>query len=128
MRRTCDICNGTFEAKRRDARYCGSTCRNNRARGVKPAAPRGEPGVISLVEATRQELTTAGKADTVLGQLALELAGRMRGTTTGLAALSKEFRAVKDAALGVQLSGTPGSGTADTVDELRARRNAKRAV
>lgn len=124
MQRKCDICGDDFEAKRKDARTCSSTCRNNRARGAAKKPLRGED---SLVGATRRELEEAGKADTVLGQLALSLAGRMSGTVTGLAALSKEFRAVKAEALGASSAGSSSTPSTDGVDELRARRDAKRA-
>jgi hypothetical protein len=134
--RTCDICGCEYEAKRKDSRACSATCRKRKGRGAGPApvpaaatsAAAGEPAKpISLVEATRLELTAAGKADTVLGQLALSLAGRLSGSVTGIAALSKEFRAVKAEALGEVPGANPAPGTGDTVDELRARRNAKRA-
>lgn len=125
MRRTCDVCGGDFEAKRKDAKTCSATCRSNKRNMVPPADP-DEVGGNSLVKATTAELAAAGKVDTMLGQLAISLAGRMSGTTTGLAALSRELRSVIDAALGTK-AGDGKAQTSDGIDELRARRDAKRA-
>lgn len=125
MRRTCDVCGRDFEAKRRDARSCSATCRSNR-RNMSTPPTAGQVAGNSLVKATTAELAAAGKVDTMLGQLAISLAGRMSGTTTGLAALSRELRSVIDAAVGVKSSGV--APKADGIDELRARRDAKRAV
>lgn len=123
VQRTCDVCGRDFEAKRKDAKTCSATCRSNKRNLSAPPDP-DEVGSNSLVKATTAELAAAGKVDTMLGQLAISLAGRMSGTTTGLAALSKELRSVIDAALGVK---TPGAApVTDDVDELRARRDAKR--
>lgn len=129
MTRNCAVCRRPFEASRPNAKFCGSTCRKRNARGVTAPemgsnveAESDEP--TPLVEATTAELAAAGKLDTMLGQLALALAKRMGGEVTGIAALSKELRSVTDAALGVKTSGA--SAVADDVDELRARRDAKR--
>lgn len=68
------------------------------------------------------ELDAAGRADTYLGAAALALADRIDQSTAvmGFAALVKELRATMDAALaGVKK-------VADPLDELRARRDAKR--
>lgn len=126
MQRICAICNRTFEARRKDARYCGSTCRNSRARGAKPLTDLGDS---PLVKATRTELEAAGKLDTMLGQQALILAARMSGTETagGVGTLSKELSRVVAAATGTTPPGAPATGKGDSVDELRARRDAKRA-
>ncbi len=68
------------------------------------------------------ELTAAGRQNTALGVLAVQLAQRMTQFDTGggLAALSKELRAVMAAAL------QEAPASADLIDELRARRDAKR--
>lgn len=123
MQRTCDVCGADFEAKRKDAKTCSATCRSNKRNMSSPPAP-SEVGSNSLVKATTAELEAAGKVDTMLGQLAISLAGRMSGTTTGLAALSKELREVTNAAIGVKAAGS--APVVDDVDELRARRDAKR--
>jgi hypothetical protein len=77
-----------------------------------------------LVSTTRRELESAGRLDTVLGQQTLILAERIDSpheTASGTAALSKEFRAVREAALeGVGIAANP-------LDELRARRERKLA-
>jgi len=123
VQRICDVCGRDFEAKRRDAKTCSATCRSNKRNQSSPP-DRDEIGSNSLVKATTAELEAAGKVDTMLGQLAISLAGRMSGTTTGLAALSRELRSVIDAALGVKVPGV--APVVDDVDELRARRDAKR--
>jgi hypothetical protein len=116
------VCGREYEAKRKDSLTCSATCRSNK-RNAKAAPP---PVENSLVAATRRELEAAGKVDTMLGQLALSLAGRMNGVLTGHASLSKELRLVTAAAVGAVA--TTGDGpVVDVVDEVRARRDAKRA-
>jgi hypothetical protein len=76
-----------------------------------------------LVVATKVELEAAGRLDSVLGQQALRLAQQMSGFETGggMAALSRELRATMAEA-------TRGAAVAaDPLDELKARRDAKRA-
>lgn len=127
MQRTCDVCGRDFEAKRRDAKMCSATCRSNK-RNMSAPSDAGDDGGNSLVKATMAELEAAGKLDTMLGQQALSLARRMSSEATGVAALSKELSRVAAAAL----ANVPGAGSsttaADEVDELRKRRNAKRAA
>lgn len=129
MRRNCDACGREYEARRKDSRTCGSTCRNRKARGASSVS-KGDGCDNSLVAATRRELEVAGKLETMLGQQALALAARMSGTETsgGIASLSRELRTVMAAAIGVVPAGVPAAGQGDDVDELRARRDAKRAV
>lgn len=117
---TCAICDRSFEAKNSRARYCGSTCRSrgNRAGVASPDTPAPISG---LVEATRLELETSGRLDTVLGQQALELARRLvspMSTGAAVGSLSKELRAVMAEA-------TKGAGAASGLDELRRRREGK---
>lgn len=125
MQRICDVCGRDYEAKRKDSLTCSATCRS-RKRNVAPPDDSAGPDENSLVKATRLELEAAGKADTMLGQLALALAARLKSEATGVSALSKELRAVTAAACGSSLSGAVP--VADDIDELRARRDAKRAV
>ncbi|KQH75586.1 hypothetical protein AO501_25245 [Mycobacterium gordonae] len=82
-----------------------------------------------LVAATKRELEAAGKLDSMLGQQALALAARMSGadTVAGYASLSRELRTVMAAAIGTAPAAPPAAGQGDEVDELRARRDAKRA-
>lgn len=121
--RHCDSCGRAYEAQRANSRFCGGTCRKRNFRGATPA-PSVEHSTSPLVIATRGELEAAGKLDTMLGQQALALAARMSGTQTsaGVASLSRELRTVMTAAIG-SLSST----NADVVDELKRRRDAKRA-
>lgn len=133
MQRNCDLCGRSYDAKRSTSKFCGVNCRNRNVRRAKPA--HSEPAVQAsapeidavqvddLVAVTKAELEAAGKLNTSLGQQAVRLAERMRSFDTGggLAALSREFRAVMaEATRGVKVS-------VDVVDELRARRDAKRA-
>ena len=76
-----------------------------------------------MVAATQETLELAGRLDTVAGQQALRIAEAMTGRETGagLAALSKALSSVMAEALdGVRSS-------ADHLDELKARREARRA-
>lgn len=127
MTRNCDVCQKPFDAARPNARFCGATCRKRSSRAPAEPAPdrAGEPPYENpLVAATRTELEKAGKVDTMLGQLALTLAERLKGEVTGVSALSKELRAVTAEACGRATAGSVP--VADDVDELRARRDAKR--
>lgn len=126
MQRTCDVCGRDFEAKRKDARTCSATCRSNKRNMSSPPDPDGDGG-NSLVKATMVELEAAGKLDSMLGQQALALARRMSTEVTGVAALSKELSRVMAAAT-ANVAGSGSAVVVDAVDELRARRNAKRAV
>lgn len=125
MQRECDSCGKPFEAKRKAARFCSDTCRKRNQRAPKPRAkdPSAMPST-DLVAVCERELQAASRLDTVLGRQALELARRIASpheTGSSVASLSKEFRAVMEAAMeGVGLK-------ADPLDELRARREAKRA-
>lgn len=98
---------------------------NNSRKSVPPDGD--DAGGYSLVDAIRSELEEAGKLNTSLGQLALVLARRIGSETTGVAALSKELSRVTAAAIG---AATPGASTTDGdyIDELRQRRDAKKAV
>ncbi|AYQ98227.1 hypothetical protein SEA_CHEWBACCA_1 [Mycobacterium phage Chewbacca] len=131
MRRDCAVCGQAFEAKRPQAKYCGDTCRKRAQRGgiaqqkhqqappVSSAAPAS--GLIETVQAALEE---AGRLNTIAGQHALELARRIvhaPGMNTGVAALSKQLQAV----LAEALAGSTAVA-ADPVDELKARRDAKR--
>lgn len=129
MQRECDVCGVTYEAKRKTSRYCSTKCRTRASRTradggvvaslVVPPSPR----VGGLVPALTEELDAAGKLDSTLGQQALELARSIeagRETGSGVAALSKELRAVMAEALSDVVQ------AADPLDELRARRDAKR--
>lgn len=132
MIKTCAHCGTAFEARTARARYCGSTCRARASEKAKrdgatpapmPVAPvQSAPSAGGLVDAVRRELEAAQRLDSFLGQQALGLAARIgAGSDTGsaVAALSKELRAVMDAAL------ADAPKAADALDELSERRRRK---
>lgn len=121
--RVCVTCGREYVAGNSRSRTCGDACRKRRSRGAV-AMPEVETG-NSLVQATRRELEDVGKVDTMLGQQALALAARMSGTETpgGIASISRELRTVMAAVVG---PAAKGPAKQDSVDELRARRDAKR--
>jgi hypothetical protein len=123
MQKTCEACGRDYETSRSNSLTCSATCRSRKRSGIRAGAkPESD-----LVKAVRAELESAGKLNTRHGQQALVLAAQM-STGTGVGTLSKELDRVMASALGVQLAGaTPAASTGDSVDELRARRDAKRA-
>lgn len=152
MQATCEQCRDRFEAKRSTAKYCTTRCRTRatraratraRAQGLpapaavdRPAAgaavppasappPAADGGDVPLlIAATISELVAAGRLGTTIGQQAVKLAERMVNrseTGSAVASLSKELRATMVEAL----KGT--AQEADPIDELRARRDRKRA-
>ncbi|ARG91408.1 hypothetical protein C3472_19955 [Mycobacterium kansasii] len=130
MQRQCAQCNRPFEAQRPQAKYCGATCRVRASRaGGSSSAAKAPPavaaveGAADLVSAVTAELTAAGRESSALGVQAIAIAERMArfDTSAGLAALSKELRAVMASAL------QNAAPVADAVDELKARRDRKRA-
>ncbi len=77
-----------------------------------------------LFEALRRELESAGRLETALGQQAIALAVKLSSpfdTGSAMAAVSRELRAVREEAL------RGAEQVADPLDELRLRRDAKRA-
>jgi hypothetical protein len=129
MTRNCDVCGLSYDAKRPSSRYCSSKCRERNHR--KPAddkRPRslddlGEMRASDLISTTQAALEAADRIDTFLGQQALLLArkiGAPMDTGSSTAALSREYRAVMTDAL------KGASVVADTLDELKARRDLKR--
>lgn len=129
MQRQCAQCNRPFEAQRPQAKYCGATCRVRASRAGGSSAAKAPPAVVAaegaadLVSAVTAELTAAGRESSALGVQAIAIAERMArfDTSAGLAALSKELRAVMASAL------QNAAPVADAVDELKARRDRKRA-
>jgi hypothetical protein len=121
----CAVCRQPFEARRPQAKYWGPTCRQRARRGVAPPVADVVPLPVAggdLVAVVTAELVAAGREHTALGALAIRLAKQMAifNTGGGLASLSKELRAVMSAAL------QNAAVAADPVDELMARRDAKR--
>jgi hypothetical protein len=134
VQRACDSCGGMYEQKRPNHRFCCGTCRVNGARGkLRPlrqeaSSADSAPGPSELVGATRRQLEEAGRLDTYLGQQALVLAevfAAGKGTTSGLATISRELRETMAAAL--RGAGGPQSAVLRHRDEVaaaRARRGA----
>lgn len=127
MLRACDVCRAEYDAKRPSSRYCSPRCRQRKARGqVAAETPPVREAVVDsgLVDATRRRLTEARALDTVDGQAALVLAHRIETGLTesgsAVAALSRELRAVMDAALKTT------APVGNLIDELRAQREKRR--
>jgi hypothetical protein len=132
IERRCDHCGETYSAARPSSKFCGPTCRQRHRRNPELASQPSDD-VATLVPtpaagvygATRAELDAADRAGTSLGAKALALAARIdSGMDTGsaLAALVKQHDAtMAEAVKGAQVSASP-------LDELRRRRDAKRAT
>lgn len=133
-------CGVEFEARRSWARYCSTSCRKRASRaraatattgatgGPLPEVPAAAEG-SGLVAAVRAELDGAGRLESVSGQLALELAGKLSGTgAAGATALSRELRTVMASALGRPdpVSEPEGAPYAETDEVQRARQARER--
>lgn len=139
MKRPCDICGDTYEAKRPSSKYCSDTCRKRSSRGAvkAPDLTEGDGDLIELpvsargigqgpVEsALRAELKTAERDGTALGQAALALARRVdigRDTGAGLASLVKQLEATSKAATAdVKSAVSPLDRMRDELAERRSR-------
>ncbi len=130
MQRECDECGHCYTARRVSSRFCGDTCgkRSQRARaaGIPPRAVTVDGHEAPLSELERvvaRELEAVGRLESVAGQVALVLARRIgsrRESGAATASLARQFSATMDKALaGVERA-------ADPLDEIRARRDAKR--
>jgi len=135
-KRVCQACEESFVAHHPASKYCSDRCRKRKVRAEKKAATAGPTSTVG--EATEQPggpggtyakvlaaLTAAGRADTWLGSVALNLAMRVDTTTAamGYAPMVKELRTTMEAALaGAEVK------VADPLDELRAKRDHKRAA
>ena len=53
--KTCSVCGETFEARRRDAKYCGPTCRKSAER-LRDALDSARDGAISAIRALRERI------------------------------------------------------------------------
>jgi len=131
---SCQECTKLFEAKRRGALFCGTTCRKRssdrdiaarKAGELAPVTPisppetPAKPAETALVAETRRALEEAEALSTVPGQIALTLAAKLaRAVDTGsaMASLAKQLSTAMAEA---QASGTK---KADSLDELAARR------
>ena len=127
MERTCAACGAAYTAKRPNSRYCSATCRQRAHRnpGVgndAPAPDGAQPGAVT--GSLRARLHDLDVEALPQAEVALALAARIdspRETGAAVAALAKQ--------LGVVLAELErlGRRAADPLDELRARRDAKRA-
>lgn len=133
MARLCAGCGRSVASQRAGALYCGDTCkkRGQRAqkaaerqniapeRGITPESGSEAPLVVSV----RAALAEADREASFAGQIALELAARVaNGKELGssVASLAKQLReTMAEALAGVAVA-------ADPLDEIRARRDAKR--
>ena len=53
--KTCSVCGETFEARRRDAKYCGPTCRK-RAERLREALDSARASAVSAIRALRERI------------------------------------------------------------------------
>lgn len=121
-------CGRSIDKMSSRAKYCSDTCRARafaaRAAGVGVAPPDSGDGGV-LVAVTTATLESVDRLETVAGQAALDLARTISsGNTpaTAKAALHKQLLATMEEAM----RGTRAAHT--SVDDLRARRDAKRAA
>lgn len=130
MRRSCDRCGKTYDARRPQSRFCSSACRVSAGRARKagspealaPVEPVEAPMGGPLFDATMTELRRAGRDTAPAGVLALGYARRIdAGSETGSshAALGREYRAAMSEAL------ADAPKALDRLDELSERRRAK---
>jgi hypothetical protein len=143
---TCASCSTDFDARSSRARFCSSKCRTAAhyrrtklgipetrdpkpapkapAKGRKPKAQAEPDSPTGTLGAVIAELTEAGRLQTSAGQAAVALATRIDAgaeSSSGLAALTREMRAaMAEATANVAQAG-------DALDELRAKREARRA-
>ena len=128
MQRKCASCGRSYQAARPNSKFCGDTCRKRAQRSPKPTTmkqPKAPPVlVVGLGAVTARELEAADRLDTVLGQAALVLARRIESpmeTGASVASMTKQLReTLADALKGA-------AQAADPLDEIRARRESKRA-
>lgn len=129
--RACGACGGSLEGEDRRRRYCDEKCKKRFQRGARAevegdrAEPSGD-GIRSTEAATMLALAEAGKLGTPGGQALLVLARRIdasdRDTGAGLASMVKRLQET----LGELTADVEPE--ADAVDELKARRDAKRSA
>lgn len=140
MTATCARCGADFETRRRSARWCSDRCRTQASRArkagkpdtvkpqPKPKARKPRPveeAEVGVTPAVIRELAAAGRGETSAGRAAVALARRIDDgaeSSAGLAALTRELSCrMAEALADVETA-------ADSIDELRARREARRAV
>ncbi|CAG6392764.1 conserved hypothetical protein [Actinacidiphila cocklensis] len=139
MKKDCETCGNSFDAKRRTAKYCSGKCRVQAQRGSTgttstvvafgivpqlPAEPEPERRAGPLETAAFQELDAVSRAETLAGGVVLALARRIDqagpdDTGSSFAALTKELRAALAAAVA-------GAEQDDEIDRARKQMEAKR--
>ena len=145
MRITCAACSTDFEARSSRARFCSAKCRydahyrrtrlglpegpatpepaKGKAKPMRTAKAKPEAVPTGALGAVLDELQAAGRLQSSAGQAAVALARRIDDgaeSSAGLAALTREMRAAMAEAL------SRAEATGDALDELRARREARR--
>ncbi len=126
--RTCEACGRGLEGRRPQVRFCDPTCRKRGSRRSETPVAAEPLYSGGLVEALRRELESAGRLETALGQQAVALAVKLASpfdTGSAMAAVSRELRAVREAALGG--AGQDASPLSRARDELAARRSRRSA-
>ena len=131
MTRSCDSCGASYESIRATSRFCTPKCRKRGSRSPTKSAPSHSvpeivPDGLGLLATVVRELEAANVLDTVLGQLAVEIVGRVLNraeTGSAVAALTKQLRDTMTAALASSVV-----VVADPLDELRNRRDNKRRI
>lgn len=131
MKRSCAQCQKPYEAMSPRSRYCSGTCRvrahnlRKKAAVVAELAPAPTDRPPSVAATVRAELSAVGRLATTAGAAAMALAVRIDAqaeTGAGVAALVKQLHATMTVATAdVQVA-------VDPLDELRARREARRGA
>lgn len=117
---TCQACGKDFQGQK-NAKTCSDACRKRRLRNPKIA--ESEPS-DALIESVESELQKHGALDSRPGQQAIQLARMMSGKfamATGVASISKELDRM------IRVAIDESNVALDPLDELRAKREAKRA-
>lgn len=131
FKRKCDSCGKSYEAKRSDSKYCSGSCRAAASKRSKPQpdvvadTPLGDAASVGLMASTLMELVKAGRENTASGQAALLLAYRLEHSQLDTGASIASMVKQHGATLAEALKGAAKAATA--LDELKARRDAKRA-
>lgn len=132
MKRTCEHCGQSFDARRKNAKYCSERHRVAASRARQPIADEAPSPVDLDLDAPASELETsihrdlerAGVLDTYPAQLALQLAKRLaQPDESGIAGLSKELRTVMAAALEGSIPAAADEDDSD--DEVAKARRAR---
>ena len=141
MERSCDVCGITYLARRATSRYCSGACRAAASRGAKrrppapvvplakPPKPTAEdestpPGAVE--EATLAELRAVDRVATAAGQRALALARLIDSPPKGSLGSAAGWHREHGSAMALATAGTEVPRASSVLDEIRARRDAKR--